>query len=359
MSNLRKGICGQYYGSYLSESKALTETQMDLNATYIATYLMSMGWTQNAVAAILGNMQAESTLNPGRWQGGNVGNNSGGYGLVQWTPASKYFDWCEDCGYNDPSSMDVNIERILYELKNNIQWIATSSYNLSFKEFSTSTKDVAYLAKAFLLNYERPADQSTSVQEYRAGLAESWYNHISSLAGGFVPRLDSSGIEGSFYWYSQNPFYIAGYGLPNCTCYAWGRFWEISDPTGAGNNKPTLPTGDAGKWYDATVTYSKGSTPKLGAVICWSDNDGGAGHVAIVEQINSDGSIITSNSAYNGTFFYTKEIPSDYSLSGYTFQGFIYNPHVVLNPSVEPDTKKKKRKGYNFLLFNRRKRVKQ
>ena len=38
----------------------------------------------------------------------------------------------------------------------------------------------------------------------------------------FEPRLTSAGMRGNPYWYSRNPFYQAGYGLPNCTCYAWG-----------------------------------------------------------------------------------------------------------------------------------------
>lgn len=48
----------------------------------------------------------------------------------------------------------------------------------------------------------------------------------------FTPRLNDNGILNNFHWYSENPFYQAGYGMPNCTCYAWGRFWEIGDPNG-------------------------------------------------------------------------------------------------------------------------------
>ena len=47
---------------------------------------------------------------------------------------------------------------------------------------------------------------------------------------GFNPRLNLNGMLNNFYWYSDNPFYQSNYGLPNCTCYAYGRFWEISDP---------------------------------------------------------------------------------------------------------------------------------
>lgn len=184
----------------------------------------------------------------------------------------------------------------------------------------------------------------------------------------FTPRLDSTGIEGSFYYYAQNPFYQSGYGLPNCTCYAWGRFWEISDTSGDGSNKPTLPTGDAGTWYGNASGYEKGSIPKLGAVVCWSYPNQ-AGHVAIVEKILDNGDIVTSNSAWQSTFFYTKTIyKSDgYNFGNYVFQGFIYNPHVTSggggggsdNPSGEGGQyipPLKKRKGYNFLLFNNRRK---
>ena len=43
----------------------------------------------------------------------------------------------------------------------------------------------------------------------------------------FTPRLNDNGILNNPKWYSDNPFYQSGYGMPNCTCYAWGRFWEV------------------------------------------------------------------------------------------------------------------------------------
>ena len=38
----------------------LERSQMTDNAQYIADYLIGNGWTQNAVAGILGNMEQES-----------------------------------------------------------------------------------------------------------------------------------------------------------------------------------------------------------------------------------------------------------------------------------------------------------
>lgn len=150
----------------------------------------------------------------------------------------------------------------------------------------------------------------------------------------YVPRLDDSGIRNNLHWYSNgNPYYATGYGMPNCTAYAWGRAWELLDPNGTGANKPDpyeLPGyWDAGVWWtrvDRSV-YETGQTPKLGAIICFN-RPGYAGHVAVVEQINSDGSIITSNSAYGGTFFYTQTLrpENNYQWGSYLFQGFIYIP---------------------------------
>ena len=137
----------------------------------------------------------------------------------------------------------------------------------------------------------------------------------------YSPRLTEPSRSNKYY-YSDNVFYSSGYGLPNCTCYAWGRFYEIS------GQRPKLCTGNAGTWYSYTSDgYQRGSKPKLGAVICWS-RPGDAGHVAVVEKINSDGSIVTSNSAWGGTYFYTQTLyPPSYSWSSaYIFQGFIYNP---------------------------------
>jgi hypothetical protein len=173
MANLRTGIYGEYYGSLYGESESLTLTQMKLNATYIYSYLLSEGWTLNAICGLLGNMQAESTINPGRWQSDDVGNTSLGYGLVQWTPATKYIYWAT----GDPSTMDNNLSRIIYELENNIQWIATSEYDFSFEQFSKSNESVEYLASAFLKCYERAG---VEVESTRRSNAKEWLTYFSN-----------------------------------------------------------------------------------------------------------------------------------------------------------------------------------
>ena len=147
----------------------------------------------------------------------------------------------------------------------------------------------------------------------------------------FVPRLTDKGMRNNPYWYSLNPFYLAGYGLPNCTAYAWGRAFELLDTNRDYSNPPTLSTGNAEDWYGYTQDgYDRGQTPQLGAIACWADGPfSGDGHVAVVEEIDPDTGVITcSNSAYGGEYFYLTHLsPPDYlPAAGYVFQGFIYIP---------------------------------
>lgn len=60
----RRGLYGIYYGNQYNSSQQLTNRQMQINAQYIYRALTENGWTLNAISAILGNMQSESSINP-------------------------------------------------------------------------------------------------------------------------------------------------------------------------------------------------------------------------------------------------------------------------------------------------------
>lgn len=185
-----RGYCLPDYASkaskpvtFVTGNRYLTQAEMETNALYIWDYLGARGWTRNAVAGMLGNMQTESTINPGIWQSLNEGVGPA-FGLVQWDPFTKYTEWCEGRGL-EPSHMDSALQRIEYELANGLQYYATDAYPLSFSQFKVSTESASYLAMAFLRNYERPADPN---QPNRATQAEYWYtylaNHTPGTGGG-------------------------------------------------------------------------------------------------------------------------------------------------------------------------------
>ena len=129
--------------------------------------------------------------------------------------------------------------------------------------------------------------------------------------------------------------------LPNCVGYAWGRWYELL------KERPKLSKGNAENWYNYKDGYKRGSTPKLGAVICWrkgkagNANDG-AGHVAVVEKINDDGSIVVSESSFGGSRFKTRKLSKTFYLGkSYTFQGFIYLPVEEVEEEKKEEPEKK------------------
>lgn len=88
--------------------------------------------------------------------------------------------------------MDTNLLRINYEVENNIQWIPTSQYPISFQEFKQST-DLPYdLALCFIANYERPLDPE---QPARGLQANYWFEYL----GGITPPKPSK-EETKFKW---------------------------------------------------------------------------------------------------------------------------------------------------------------
>jgi len=127
--------------------------------------------------------------------------------------------------------------------------------------------------------------------------------------------------------------------LPNCVGYAWGRFCE-----GGGVTYCNLSRNNASTFWGRTSDgYSRGQTPAVGAVVCYAGGRTGAGHVEIVEQVNSDGSYISSASDYSGRWWYRSTRWPGRNLGNLIWQGFIYNPYVdgaepsPPDPGPEPD----------------------
>lgn len=136
--------------------------------------------------------------------------------------------------------------------------------------------------------------------------------------------------------------------LANCVGYAVGRFHEIA-------NCPAFNLIDAVNAENLFANAQKhglktGDKPELGALIVWQKGEtlsgsDGAGHVAVVEQIDTDGSILTSESGYNAKnpFWTTLRKPPYSYGSAYKLLGFVYQPEsVTANPYPEPHRALKK-----------------
>lgn len=154
------------------------------------------------VSALMGNLVAESGLIPYRCEGdfsedyimslyytgqvdsgeiseydfvnyGLDGNTSEkGYGLAQWTYPSRkqgLYDMSKSTGYSI-GSVDLACMYLLYELKNTYTGVYNSLVNAT---------NIRTPSDVVLHDFENPADQSESVEIYRASLGTEIYNLYS------------------------------------------------------------------------------------------------------------------------------------------------------------------------------------
>lgn len=115
--------------------------------------------------------------------------------------------------------------------------------------------------------------------EWRRQQDAKSHANISTGGSGGYPYSNPNGLDPWKFYQMQCTSYAAWYWNSN------GYNWYNTQP---GN-------GDAKNWDQIanTLGYATGQTPRVGAIISWK-NIGSHGHVAIVQKINSDGSIDVS-----------------------------------------------------------------
>lgn len=156
---------------WLSESQSLENAQQIVNFLYT----VDKDWSKESIAALIGNMRHESSVNPNMYEYGYTEADNRGFGLVQWTPRSKFWNWGVTQGYTEEQlrNGDSQLARIDYEVQNNIQYIANghqrrygngTKYDFSFADFRSNAPQLSVnqLTEAFMWNYEGP--------NYNAGL---------------------------------------------------------------------------------------------------------------------------------------------------------------------------------------------
>lgn len=144
---------------------------------------------------------------------------------------------------------------------------------------------------------------------------------------GYTPPYLSYGYSGGDYtvvdpykYISVNIYsYRMGAGNKNyngqCTWWVWERRAAIGRPL------PSYALGDAADWvYSLSGSHKVNRTPAVGAVM---QNGRGtvswAGHVAIVERINSDGSILISEMNYGAAFRVTERTIPAYAVGMFNY----------------------------------------
>ena len=148
-------------------------------------------------------------------------------------------------------------------------------------------------------------------------------------------KFYNNGNNGGYSWcINGNPTDKGCNVLANCVGYACGRFNEI-----IGSMKYKTLCCNAENFIERAkqAGLQVVSYPTLGGIMVWqkgatlSGNDG-AGHVAVVERIDSANQIYTSESGYGSSAFWNSIRRNDNGRwglgSGYTFRGCIVNPAI-------------------------------
>ena len=173
--------------------------------------LLEAGLTPAGAAGVMGNLQAESALDPRNLQNSferSLGmtdecytravdagtytrfvQDRAGYGLAQWThPARKrsLLDFARGCGCSiGDGAMQVRF--LLSEIR-----------GTPLFAFLCSTQDTAAASDRVLLEYERPADTSSSVRAYRAGLAAALFKELAKQPEKSVQALAREVLSGDW-----------------------------------------------------------------------------------------------------------------------------------------------------------------
>lgn len=139
----------------------LNETQQQQNADLFYQTMSTYGFSAAACAAIWSNILCESGGNPQAWETGNVNN---GFGLTQWTPATKIRNWATANNLN-PDDGNVQCQRLYLEFTQPgsgspfEQYYPTTNFPETAGAFMVadlSTHNIEYWSEAFTRNYERP-----------------------------------------------------------------------------------------------------------------------------------------------------------------------------------------------------------
>lgn len=181
------------------------------NQKIIWDYFVRKGMSFYAIAGLMGNLQAESNLNPKNLQGTyekklgmtdetytkqvdegtytNFIHDSAGYGLAQWTWWSR-----KEGLYNFAKQSRCSIGDLQLQL--DYLWYELSGHYASILRQINNASSVREASDIILTQYERPADQSELVCEKRANYGMKFYvEFASTLPPDTIPLTGPDGIN--------------------------------------------------------------------------------------------------------------------------------------------------------------------
>ena len=355
-----------------------------------------------AVAGLMGNLQAESGLKPNNLQNSyekSLGytddaytkavdngtysqysfvHDSAGYGLAQWTYYSRkqnMYNKYKSGKYSSIGCIELGCDFLYDELQAG-----------GYISRLSACKSILQASNIILLEFERPLNQGTSVQEKRANFGQQWYNKYK----GTNTSISQGSIKKAYIRSTQpepgNKFYntkgVGGYStcvvgsdssgkctqglnvLPNCVGFANGAFNEMVNSIRGENKQYYSLNRNAELFLQVAAEYDDlkenilgpNEIPRVGCIMVWAkgqvgNSSDGAGHVAFVYKVTTaaDGTVTvhTAESGWASSTFWTKTRTNANGRWGsgtkYTFIGCVAPPSDVQkhidtndNPTTSP-----------------------
>ena len=176
---------------------------LDGNARTIYNKLSNAGYSDVAIAAILGNLNRESSLNPRILQGGGeyedypseyIYNDNVGYGIAQWSFHSRSQGLVDFAASNNKHSgdLELQVDYIIHECSTSYTGVSPTS------DFATKETDVLKATWKFHHDYESSADSEEAIRNNRGKDAQGFYKQMtanggkSSGGGGFLRSCSST-----------------------------------------------------------------------------------------------------------------------------------------------------------------------
>ena len=273
-------VCARNYQS-IGPSSGTPSSYQQHNADKIISFLQGLGWTNNAIAAMLGNVMYESNLNPARVykisgfpNGGatlaDISNENAlnhpneAYGLVQWHGLSQaapitnqIVSYAIRYGYQWYDG-DIQLQRLQWEYNEPAKFHPKTVDGVywTFASFATSTADVNTLAKVWMTCYE----DTYSVLDIRKANARYWFDYI----GGQPPAPVTGWIPGEQFAEIAYGYKDSGYTYDQYDCIGFVNLcWQHID------NPPkteSLTNGTNSIWRSTRTfptTDPNGNTPTV------------------------------------------------------------------------------------------------
>ena len=313
------------------------------NDEKIWNYLKSNGFNEFGTAGLMGNLYAESGLKPTNLQNSsekklgltddtytaavdngdyqNFVKDGAGYGLAQWTYWSRKQNLLTFVRAKKTSigDMETQLAFLVKELK--------QSY-CSVYQILRTAGSVAEASNAVLLQFERPADQSTAVQKKRASYGQNYYekfvggtksmsrkrSEIVAQAQSWIGCKEADGSHKKIIdLYNNHKPLARGYrvqvGDAHCATTASAAYIKagIAEYTGTecGVGKYVEIAKKKGIW-----TENDAYTPKVGdaCVYDWqdganyatTDNTGAPDHIGIVTKVGGGTFVVTEGNMNGG-----------------------------------------------------------